>query len=431
MTSATEPANFCRCCLVNQSNLVDMNESFEIGKVRIKYSQSFFECAGINQKFAIPGIDDHPKICQPCSKQLKCAFVFRTLCRKVDQILRSKYSPEPVSTAALLLVSDPHAVESNCCYNDIYLNNQEDHVLATPAPKRTNRIVIDVKDLPLTMPKKVVRRETAPESDVDKFKRPEVLSSQVASPCGEAAKPGFSCKYCRRSFFRASGLWEHTFDHIGIRPFNCPECDFKTKRKPSFMKHLLDHHGIAYVESEHGYHGKNINYKDIRFINAANLPDDDDDQPTHAAGDKLLNGSIPDKDTMLKLAADLAMSANGRPPKWGRASSKHAPTTPSRLKKRNSAYQCTECPRSFKTSSGLRDHRFDHTGRYPFNCPVDGCQYFSKRKGIFFAHMRRHAEAEATATTEEVVHDDPMGVDGDAGVMIKEEPELDVEVEVD
>jgi hypothetical protein len=476
MTSATETPNFCRCCLVNQSNLFDMkNQTFEIGRTKINFCKVFFELAGINQQFAIPGIDDHPKICRPCSVQLKCAFVFRTLCRKVDIILRSKYSPE-VPTATLMLVADAHDLEGNVCYDEMYVNNAEGADDEKPGEgltrQTTNRIIIDVKNLPL--PSKINKNHqqatsTMPSSsDAKVFKHPDVLNSSMEGPklykclacpinflqytdwnkhrrsCPQLARIQVrECKYCQKKFKNKSNLWEHTFDHLGIVPYNCRDCRYKTKRRATFSHHLLDEHNIVYDETIHGYNGRNINYKGIRFSKLSrdsiaetqpvessvrSTPTENGDLSKNlfrkssyitaaATNENLIANFLTTTEEeyghaekpLLEIISTSTVLVAARddfqaPPPAQRNnhvrsqiranhfshSMQHLQGSGHNAIRKKALYNCKFCIKSFKHSNGLREHLFDHTKLYPFNCPVEDCGYFSKRKSIFKSHLRRH-----------------------------------------
>jgi KRAB domain-containing zinc finger protein len=67
------------------------------------------------------------------------------------------------------------------------------------------------------------------------------------------------CKTCGKQFSAAKQLQLHEFDHLGYRPYNCPEltadgvlCGFSAKKKAPFVFHLHKQHDIDYNENIHG-----------------------------------------------------------------------------------------------------------------------------------------------------------------------------------
>ncbi|NWR63218.1 ZN628 protein, partial [Bucorvus abyssinicus] len=59
------------------------------------------------------------------------------------------------------------------------------------------------------------------------------------------------------------------------------------------------------------------------------------------------------------------------------------PATPQPAPER--PYQCTECGKAFKGSSGLRYHMRDHTGERPYPCPQ--CPKAFKRSSLLQIHQ--------------------------------------------
>jgi transposase-like protein len=93
-------------------------------------------------------------------------------------------------------------------------------------------------------------------------------------------KERYCCNTCGKTFKALKEYTEHQYDHLGYRPFNCPQmsadgvlCDFSSKRKDAcvrlfsnicecftisfplvfrFIFHLHKQHDIQYKEAIHG-----------------------------------------------------------------------------------------------------------------------------------------------------------------------------------
>jgi hypothetical protein len=63
----------------------------------------------------------------------------------------------------------------------------------------------------------------------------------------------YECKICKIKFAKLLRVWQHSFNHRGLMPYNCSVCNFKTVYKTDYKRHLTNQHRIKYNEAVHGY----------------------------------------------------------------------------------------------------------------------------------------------------------------------------------
>ncbi|KAF6209989.1 hypothetical protein GE061_015744 [Apolygus lucorum] len=191
----------------------------------------------------------------------------------------------------------------------------------------------------------------------------------------------FKCDFCEYSCVQKGNLLRHQKIHTGVKPFECAICGYKCSENGHMKTHMMIHQGIKPFS---------CNLCDYSCTLAGNLKR----HVRSHTGEKKYECEICGYRCReaCNLRDHIMVHSGEKPHQCGecgyRCTQASNLKTHMRIHTGFKPYVCSECGYKTTRAGNLKDHMKTHTGERPFSCPI--CDYKAAQSCHLKNHMKTH-----------------------------------------